>query len=72
MELISRSKGRTAPRAEARRQIDAAVADAHGELDHRELAALLLEARDTLLVTGRVPGWFGDADAGRYECLAGD
>ena len=64
----------TDPRAEARRLIDAAAAEAQGEtdLDHRELAELLLEARDTLLVTGRVPDWFGDADVGRYAEMVRD
>lgn len=74
MELVSKPDESTDPRAEARRLIDAAAAEAQGEtdLDHRELAEVLLEARDTLLVNGRVPEWFGDVDAGQYERLAGD
>lgn len=60
--------GEPAPPGEARRLIDAAVADVQDDagLDHRELAAALLEARDTLLVYGRVPDWFGDVDADQY------
>jgi len=52
----------------ARSAIDATVAELEEEtnLDYWELADALLESQDTLLVTGRVPEWFGDADAGRY------
>ena len=71
MELLKKPES-TDPRIEARQRIDAAVADLQGDLDHRELAEVLLEARDTLLVNGRVPDWFGDVDAGQYERLAGD
>lgn len=72
-EQARRNDGQTS-RAEARRLIDAAAAEAQDELnlDHRELAEALLEARDTLLVTGRVPEWFGDVDAGQYDALADD
>lgn len=49
---------------EARKAIDATVAEL--DLDHRELADALLETRDTLMVTGRVPEWFGDVDAPEY------
>ena len=68
MELVSKSERSTDARAEARRLIDAATAEAQGEtdLDHRELAEVLLEARDTLLVSGRVPDWFGEATPERY------
>ncbi|WP_436347055.1 hypothetical protein [Natronorubrum sp. FCH18a] len=59
-------------RAEARRRVDAVIADAADDLDvdHRELAALLLETRDTLILYGRVPAWFGNVDAVEYEQFA--
>ena len=74
IKLVSEPDGSTDPRAEARRLIDAAAAEVQGEtdLDHRELAEVLLKARDTLLVTGRVPDWFGDADVGRYAEMVRD
>lgn len=52
----------------ARKAIDATVAElSEGtDLDHRELADALLESRDTLMVTGRVPDWFGAVDAPEY------
>lgn len=58
----------------ARRAVDGAVADLAkaGDYDHRELADALLEARDTLLVTGCVPDWFGQEDAAEYRHLARD
>lgn len=74
MEPASEPDESTDPRAEARRLIDAAVVEARAEqdLDHRELAAALLEARDTLLMGGRVPEWFGDVDADQYAERAPD
>lgn len=71
MELLKKPES-TDPRIEARQRIDAAVADLQGDLDHRELAEVLLEARDTLLVNGRVPDWFGDADRERYAEMVRD
>lgn len=55
-------------RTEARQAIDLTVAELADEtdLDHRELAELLLETRDTLMVNGRVPDWLGDTNIERY------
>jgi hypothetical protein len=51
-----------------RRTIDATVAELGREnYDHRELAAALLEARDTLLIQGRIPDWFGQEEATAYR-----
>jgi hypothetical protein len=59
---------------EARLAIDSTVAELAEEagLDHRELGEALLEARDTLLVTGRVPDWFGNVDTERYAKMVRD
>jgi len=64
----TRGRNDTNTPAEARQTIDSTVAELAEEtgLDHRELAEVLLEARDTLLVTGRVADWFGEADTERY------
>lgn len=63
-----------APLADPQRIIDDAIAAAHDDtsLDHRELATALLAARDIILLYGRVPEWFGDADAPQYEDLTDD
>ena len=55
----------------ARSAIDATVAELDEEtnLDHWELADMLLETRDALLINERVPEWWGDADAGRYAAM---
>lgn len=70
MQPVSKPEERTEPDGPtvARSAIDATVADLAEEtdLDHRELADMLLETRDTLLVSGRVPEWFGDVDGDRY------
>ena len=70
MEPDNKLEERTEPDGltAARSAIDATVAelDEETDLDHRELANVLLETRDTLLINERVPEWFGDADAGRY------
>ncbi|WP_101294164.1 hypothetical protein [Halegenticoccus soli] len=51
-----------------RRAIDATIADLREEnYDHYELANALLEARDTLLVNGRIPDWFGQEEAPAYR-----
>lgn len=59
-------------RAEARRRVDAVVADAADDLnvDHRKFAELFLEARDTLILHGRVPDWSGDVDPLAYDHVA--
>jgi len=63
-----RGRNDTNTSAEARQAIDSTVAQLAEEtnLDHRELADMLLETRDTLMVSGRVPEWFGDVDGNRY------
>jgi len=70
MQPVSKPEQRTGPDGStvARSAIDATVADLAEEmdLDYRELADMLLETRDTLLVSGRVPEWFGDVDGDRY------
>lgn len=72
MQSVTTTDGRTNDTdgsTGVRRAVDAAVADlAEAEnYDHRELADALLEARDTLLVTGRVPDWFGQETAAAYR-----
>jgi 3-deoxy-D-manno-octulosonate 8-phosphate phosphatase KdsC-like HAD superfamily phosphatase len=54
---------------ELRQEVDAVIAEANGELSHREIAEVLLEARDTLLVHGHVPDWSGTEDAATYQCM---
>jgi len=65
---ITRGRNEADSLPEARQAIDSTVAELAEEkgLDHREIEKALLETRDTLLVTGRVPDWFGDADLERY------
>lgn len=59
---------------EARQWVDATVANVQTELnlDHRELSTVLLETRDTLLLNGSVPEWFGEAETERYTEMVRD
>jgi len=70
----TRERNDTNTPANARQAIDSTVAELAEKTgpDHRELADALLEARDTLLVNGRVPEWFGDGEAGPYGEAASD
>ena len=52
---------------EARRRIDEVVDELGEEVSYQQLIAALEASRDTLLVTGRVPDWFGDAASANYR-----
>ena len=70
---MTKNSGRTAKR-EARRRIDEVVAELYEDEDigvnHKELSEALLDARDTLVVRGRVPEDFGEEQATYLEAYA--
>lgn len=74
MKFETGSEENPAHLVEARQQIDATVANVQTQLnlDHSELSTVLLETRDTLLMNGRVPEWFGDTESDRYVEMVRD
>lgn len=71
--MSSHPSGRSTPEptldelTEVRRQIDEALDEIADETSYQEVLAALDATRDTILVNGRVPDWYGDAGSPHYR-----